>query len=230
VNSSPATDQPPDLTFKPGPQDATPTPPPGPAPIAPTPEKPAPEKAVPTPTPKAAAAKGTPPAADAGPDAPDSTPHYVLGANDVISIEVFDEKNVSGTYTIGPDGRISVPLIGDFRAVGLTLPQLKVVLTKKLGDFVIEPEVNVQLLRNNSKRYTLIGGVLKTGPYPLLQDTTILDALAASGGFKDFANSKKIILRRGTKEFKFNYKDVTHGKHMEQNINIEDGDIIIVPE
>jgi polysaccharide export outer membrane protein len=85
-------------------------------------------------------------------------------------------------------------------------------------------------LRNNSKKYTLIGGVGKTGPYPLLQQTTVLDALAAAGGFKDFSNPKKIVIMRGTQKFKFNYKDVIHGKHMEQNITLEDGDLIVVPE
>jgi polysaccharide export outer membrane protein len=72
--------------------------------------------------------------------------------------------------------------------------------------------------------------VLKSGQYPLQRETTILEALSAAGGFKDFANPKKIVLRRGTQEFHFNYKDVIHGKHMDENIDIEDGDVIVVPE
>jgi polysaccharide export outer membrane protein len=155
---------------------------------------------------------------------------YVLGPNDVIAVSVFGEGNLSGTYAVGPDGRISMPLINDFKAVGMTVRELSDLIAKKLEDFILDPVVNVQLLRNNSKKYTLVGGLGKTGPVQLTQQTTVLDALAAAGGFKDFANEKKIVIRRGARTFNFNYKDVIRGKHMEQNINLEDGDLIIVPE
>jgi polysaccharide export outer membrane protein len=186
-------------------------------------------------TPKAASgsAKPTSGAAKAGAGKPATSAEpgrYILGPLDVVGVSVFDEGHVTGTYSIGPDGRLSLPLISDFKATGLTLPELQAAITEKLGAFIIDPVVNVQLLRNNSKWYTLIGGVLRAGPVQLQRETTILDALAASGGFKDFANPKKIVLRRGTQVFKFNYRDVIHGKHMDQNIAIEDGDIIVVPE
>jgi polysaccharide export outer membrane protein len=155
---------------------------------------------------------------------------YVLGPLDVVAVTVFDEGHVPGTYPIGPDGWMSMPLIGEFKAIGLTLRQLQDLITEKLSAFIIDPVVNVQLLRNNSKQYMLVGGVMKEGSYPLQRDTTILEALAAAGCCKDFANPKKIVLRRGTQVFHFNYKDVIHGKHMEQNIKIEDGDMIVVPE
>lgn len=160
------------------------------------------------------------------------TPFYALGVNDVVGVLVIDEKNVSGTYVIGPDGRMSVPMIGNFKAVGLTIPELTELIASKLRDDagILDPEVNVQILRSNSKQYTLLGGVFRGGPVPLLRETTILDALAAAGGFKDFANPKKIILRRGAKDYPFNYKDVVKGRHREQNITIQDGDLIIVPE
>ena len=147
------------------------------------------------------------------------------------SVSVFNEPAVSKTYAIGPDGRISMPLIGNFRVIGFTLPQLTDLLTQKLKDDagILEPVVNVQLLRNNSKQFLLIGGVGRSGPVPLLRETTILDALSAAG-FKEFAHKKKIILRRGTNEYKFNYTEVVKGVHMEQNITIQDGDMIIVPE
>jgi polysaccharide export outer membrane protein len=238
--ATPAASQPPDLSFKPNPLDETVAPAPvvvpavPPAENAPGPESATPASVAPAPVPESApvaqpnkAPQGS--GATAKPPA-DDAPRYVLGANDVVSVGVFDEKNVSGTYSIGPDGRMSVPLIGDFKAAGLTLPKLEELLTQKLSDYIVGPVVNVQLLRNNSKKYTLVGGVLKPGPFPLLQETTILDALAAAGGMKEFANEKRIVRRRGTKEFTFNYKDVTHGKHMEQNIKIEDGDIIFIPE
>ena len=154
---------------------------------------------------------------------------YVLGPNDVVGVSVWGDKNLTGSYAIGPDGQMSMYLIGDFKANGLTLLQLQDTITDKLHEWMNDPLVNVQLLRSNSKKYTVMGGVLKAGAYPLLQNTTVLDALAGSGGFKDFANKKKIIVMRGTKRFPFNYTDVMKGKHMEQNINLEDGDIISVP-
>lgn len=158
-------------------------------------------------------------------------PLYVLGANDVVGVQVYNENSVPGTYAIGPDGRISLPLIHDFTVIGLTIPQLQQLITQKLSAFMIDPVVNVQLLRNNSKKYTIIGGVGKPGPYPLLQETTVLDALANDGGFHEFANQKDIIIRRGTKEFHFNYKDVIKGKNVkQQNITLQDGDIIVVKE
>ena len=125
-----------------------------------------------------------------------------------------------------------MPMIEDFKAAGLTLPELEKLITQKLRDDggILDPIVNVQLLRNNSKKYTIVGGVLKTGPFPLLQETTILEALASAGGFKDFAKQTKIYLMRGNKKYPFNYKDVSKGKHWEQNITIEDGDYIFVPE
>ncbi len=161
----------------------------------------------------------------------DDTPLSVLGVNDVIGVTVIEEKNVSGTYVIGLDGRVSLPMIGYFRAAGLTIPGLTDLIAQKLRDDagILDPEVSVQILRTNSKQYTLVGGVQRPGPAPLQRETRILDALAAAG-FTEFANKKKIVLRRGTKEFKFNYKDVVKGRHLEQNIVIQDGDLIYVPD
>ncbi len=120
-------------------------------------------------------------------------------------------------------------LIRDFKATGYTIPQLEDLITAKLKDFYNEPIVNVQLLRNNSKKYTLVGAVNKPGPYPLLQETTMLDAIAMAGGFRDFAKQTKVKIMRGKKTFMFNNKEVMKGQHMEQNITLEDGDIIFVP-
>lgn len=172
------------------------------------------------------------PAAAAGEKAAAATdsPKYILGPNDVVQVNVFDEPHLPGPYVIGPDGQMSMPLIGNFRAIGLTIPGLEEVIKEKLRAFINDPVVNVQLLRNNSKQYTVMGGVLKSGAFPLLRPTTILDAMAACGGFKDFANPKKIYLMRGSKKYPFNYNEVRKGIHTEQNITIEDGDYIYVPE
>jgi polysaccharide export outer membrane protein len=174
-------------------------------------------------------AQATPTTAVQPPNNP-GIPLYVLGANDVISVKLKDDSDISGTYSIGPDGRVSMPLIGTFSAAGLTIPDLVKLITQKLNAYIVDPVVNVQLLRNNSKKYTLIGGVVRPGPHPLLQETTVLDALAASGGLKELANLKKIVVRRGSREFHFNYKEAIEGKNLEQNIALQDGDMIIVPE
>lgn len=217
---------PPDLTFKPAGN------PPAPEPGAPAPAATAPTPAQPTHPPVPAAAKtpaATPAAAGKSGAASNVSSTYVLGPNDIVGVTVFDEAHLPGTYVIGPDGQMSMPLIGAFRAVGLTLTELNELIAEKLKGFINDPVVNVQLLRNNSKQYTVMGAVNKTGPFALLRQTTILDALATCGGFREFANSKKIYLMRGSNKFYFNYNDVSKGKHMEQNIPIEDGDYIIVP-
>jgi polysaccharide export outer membrane protein len=91
------------------------------------------------------------------------------------------------------------------------------------------PEVNVQVARVNSKRYFIFGEVARGGEFPLVADTTVLEALSNTGGFREFANPKKIYVLRGTKKLKFNYKEVSQGKHMEQNLVLENGDKIFVP-
>jgi polysaccharide export outer membrane protein len=90
--------------------------------------------------------------------------------------------------------------------------------------------VNVQVLRNNSKKYTILGGCGRTGEFPLVGEVTVLDALANCGGFKEFANLKKIYVLRGSKQLKFNYRDVIRGKNMDQNVTLENGDRIVVPD
>jgi polysaccharide export outer membrane protein len=249
VSVTPGATQAPDLTFKPNPQDQpAPAPPPVvvPAVVPPTGVPPAgvpPPVAAPAGSDSAESAPKPASPDDAVKDSGNNSaagttqlpklvekPLYVLGANDVIAVGVYNDNIVSGTYPIGPDGRISMPLIHDFTVIGLTIPQLQQLITQKLSVLYNEPVVNVQLLRNNSKKYTIIGGVGKPGPYPLIQETTILDALAACGGFPEFSNKKDIVIRRGTKEFHFNYKDALKGLHMDKNITLQDGDIIVVKE
>jgi len=158
-----------------------------------------------------------------------TTRQYVLGPNDVVGVSVWNDKNLTNSYSIGPDGMISMYLIGDFKASGLTIPRLRDTITEKLRDWLNDPLVNVQLLANNSKKYTVVGAILKPGPYPLERATTILDALAASGGFMDYANKTRIVLIRGTSRHLFDYSAVVRGENLEQNITLEDGDIISVP-
>jgi polysaccharide biosynthesis/export protein len=93
-----------------------------------------------------------------------------------------------------------------------------------------DPEVNVQVARINSKKFYIYGGCLRQGEFPLNGNMTVLDAFANCGGFKDFANLKKIYILRGAEQLPFNYKDVSHGKRMEQNRQLQNGDRIFVPE
>ncbi|HWD98355.1 MAG TPA: polysaccharide biosynthesis/export family protein, partial [Bryobacteraceae bacterium] len=163
----------------------------------------------------------------AGPAPP--TAAYVVGTLDVLEIRVWNDPKMSGIYTVRPDGIISLPLIGEFPADGLTVPALTELVKKKLETVMNDPEVNIQVAKINSKRVFIFGGVGRTGEMPLYENMTVLDALS-NVGFKDFANTKKIRIMRGTQTFMFNYKDVSRGRNMEQNIYLQNGDRIFVPE
>jgi len=106
---------------------------------------------------------------------------------------------------------------------------LRAALVTKLADIMNSPEVNIQVAKFNSKRYFIFGEVNRSGEYPLTADLTVLDALSNCGGFREFANLKKIYVLRNGKRLPFNYKDVSKGKNMEQNLTVENGDRIFVP-
>jgi polysaccharide export outer membrane protein len=163
------------------------------------------------------------------------TAPYVIGPLDVLIIKVWGQANLSGPVDVTPDGTISMPLIGEVKADGLTKEQLKEAVATKLGDFLNSPEVDVQVAKINSKRFFVYGGVGRQGEFPLVRPTTVMDAMSSVGGFRDFSNTKKIRIQRAMpngaiQEFKFNYKDVSKGKNMEQNILLQNGDRIFVPE
>jgi polysaccharide biosynthesis/export protein len=166
-----------------------------------------------------------PPAVTSGVD-----PHaYIIGAEDVISIRVWREPENSGNFTVRPDGKVSVPLVGEIQAAGLTPEQLSESIAASLERVMVHPEVTVGVEKVNSKKYYIQGEVNKPGSYPLVIPTTILEALVNAGGFREFANTKKIVILRGTERLKFNYHQVTHGKNMVQNVLLKPGDQIIVP-
>ena len=154
---------------------------------------------------------------------------YIIGAEDIISIRVWREPENSGTFTVRPDGKISVPLIGEIMAAGLTPEKLSESIAQGLQKVMVHPEVTVGVEKVNSKKYYIQGEVNKPGSYPLVIDTTVLEALVNAGGFREFANTKKIVILRGSERLKFNYNEVTKGKKMEQNILLKPGDQIIVP-
>jgi polysaccharide export outer membrane protein len=154
---------------------------------------------------------------------------YVIGAQDVLSIKVWREQDFTGLYTVRPDGKITLPLIGDVQAGGLTPERLGDQLKQGLSNYINSPDVSVSLQTVGSKKFYITGEVNRPGEYVLAIPTKVFDALSNSGGFRDFANKKKIIIIRGADRLKFNYQDILKGKNLDQNIFLENGDTVVVP-
>jgi polysaccharide export outer membrane protein len=180
-------------------------------------------------TAKEGAEEAAPAAAEARPAAPVDPNSYIIGPEDQLFVRVWREADLSGPLIVRPDGKISLPLVGDLQAAGLTPEQLAKAVAAGLSKYMNNPEVNVAIQQVNSKYYFIQGEVLKPGRYPLLVTTTVLQALVNAGGFQEFASRKKIVVMRGNERMKFNYNDVIKGKKMAQNINLQSGDLIIVP-
>lgn len=154
---------------------------------------------------------------------------YIIGPPDILYVKVFRDKDFTGSYEVRPDGKITLPLIGDMQAEGLTPERLGAQIKQALSDLIINPDVNVMILQVNSKKYTVAGEVNRPGAYPLVAKVTVFDALNIAGGFRDFANEKNITIIRGTKRLKFNYKDFIKGKKVGDNVLLENGDTVLVP-
>lgn len=163
---------------------------------------------------------------------PENSPDYVIGADDTLHISVWKEPDLSEMLPVRPDGKISMPLLNDITAAGLTPLELKDSITEKLKKYISDPRVTVVVTAMNSRRIFVTGEVNHSGPISLLPHMTVLQALAQSG-FTQFANLKAIYLLRtqdGKQEkLPFNYKDVVKGNHPEQNIELKPGDTIVVP-
>jgi polysaccharide export outer membrane protein len=166
--------------------------------------------------------------ADAPPAAVDPRT-YIIGPEDILLIRVWREPEHSGLVTVRPDGKITLPLIGDIPAAGLTPDKLDAAVTEALSKYINNPDVIVSVQAVRSKRYYVTGEVNRPGAYPLVTPVTVLEALTLAGGFRDFANKKNITILRGNQRFRFNYNDVIKGKNLSQNIVLQHGDYIIVP-
>jgi len=157
---------------------------------------------------------------------------YVIGADDTLRISVWKEPDLSETLPVRPDGKISMPLLNDIPAAGLSPLQLKESITEKLKKFIADPRVTVVVTSMASRRIFVTGEVVHTGPMTLLPHMTVLQALSQAG-FTQFANPKAIYLLRteNGKQVKlpFNYKEVVKGNHPEQNIVLKPGDTVVVP-
>ena len=165
---------------------------------------------------------------DANP--PSVDPHtYSIGSGDILFIRVWREMDFTGPYPVRPDGKITIPLVGDMQATGLTPERLGEQLKQALAEYINSPDVSVSLQQVNSKKFYVTGEVTRPGEYTLLQPTRVFEALSNASGFRDFANKKKIVIIRGAERIRFNYIDVLKGKNLDQNIFLENGDTIVVP-
>jgi polysaccharide biosynthesis/export protein len=159
---------------------------------------------------------------------------FVIGNDDVLSIDVWKEPDISRSIPVRSDGKISLPLVGEVQAAGKTPLQLEQSITSRLRNYIADPSVTVIVQQINSEKFNILGEVTKPGSYPLTQGITVLDAIAAAGGLRDFAKQKSIYILRpnssgGNSRIDFNYKDVVKGKNPEQNIELEPRDTVIVP-
>jgi len=160
-------------------------------------------------------------------------PDYVIGPADALEISVWKENDLDAKVPVRPDGKISLPLLGDVTASGFTPTQLAADLSKRLKKYVDDPRVTVVVTSVNSRRIYIVGEVVHTGAYPLLGNMTVLQALSGAGGFSPFASLKNIYVLRnqdGTQvKLPFNYKKVIKGENMQQNVQLRPGDTIVVP-
>jgi len=173
------------------------------------------------------------------PPPPDPDPldreDYVIGVTDVLHIKVWKNPELDAAVPVRPDGKISVPLLDDVQAEGLTPMELKEILTREFSEFVESPDVTVIVNQMNSRSISVLGGAARNARLPLSKNMRVLEALAAVGGFKTFSDTSDIRIVRqnedGTEsEYRFDYDAYIEGRAPGTNIVLRDGDIIIVPE
>jgi len=167
------------------------------------------------------------------PVAATTDPAYQIGPEDVLDINVWKEPEVSRVVPVRPDGRISLPLINDVQASGMSPQELSKTVSEKLRKYLNDPQVTVIVTAINSQRVFVVGEVLRAGAFPLIPGMTVLQALSSAGGFTTYADVKKIhvVRQRNGKmqQLAFNYRDVLKGDNPDQNIKLEPGDTIVVP-
>jgi polysaccharide biosynthesis/export protein len=155
---------------------------------------------------------------------------YLIGPEDVLKVEVYQNDQLSRLVNVRPDGKITLLLIGDVQAEGLTPERLTAQVKEAYTQTIIEPQVTISVMAVNSKSFTITGKVNRGGKFPLVTPMRVFDALGLSGGFQDFANQKDITIVRGAQRLSFNYKDYLKGKKkaLDQNIWLQNGDTISV--
>jgi polysaccharide biosynthesis/export protein len=180
-----------------------------------------------------APATKTDPSAKTAPPVTSVDADYKIGPQDVLRIDVWREPDISRIIPVRPDGKVSLPLLNDVQAAGMTAMQLSASLRDGLSKYLTNPQVTVTVTEINSRRVYITGEVTRAGALPLLPNMTILQALSSAGGFTQFAKLKNIYVLRTEdgKQVKhpFNYKEVVKGNLPEQNILLHPGDVIVVP-
>ncbi len=158
---------------------------------------------------------------------------FLLGPEDILEISVWKDETLTKQVVIRPDGKISFPLIGEIQAAGRTVEDLRKEIIEKLSEFISDPVVTVMVIGINSYKIYVIGKVNKPGAYTVGRPVNVMQALSMAGGFSPFADLDNISILREQNgkqiRIKFNYKEVAKGKHLEENILLKRGDVIVVP-
>jgi polysaccharide biosynthesis/export protein len=158
---------------------------------------------------------------------------YLIGAGDILSVVFWRDKEMSAEVTVRPDGNVSLPLLNDIAAAGITPEQLRTKIVEVASKYLEEPNATVVVKEVHSRNVFITGNVAKPATYPLLNDMTVLQLIAAAGGLQEYADSKNIVVIRSenghSQYHKFNYKDVVGQKNVQQNIALKPGDTVVVP-
>jgi polysaccharide export outer membrane protein len=159
---------------------------------------------------------------------------YVIGSEDVLSIIFWRDKDMTSDVVVRPDGKITLPLLNDVAAAGLTPDQLRDRLTEESKRFIEDPNVSVVVKTINSRKVFIVGEIAKPGPYPLVGPTTVVQLISMAGGLKDFADGENILILRQEKDgpvsYRFSYKGLASRKvSLHTNIELKAGDTVIVP-
>jgi polysaccharide export outer membrane protein len=165
---------------------------------------------------------------------PSASDEYVIGPDDLLVVNVWKEPEISRSVLVRPDGRISLPLIGDLPANGRTPVQLRDEIKLQLRGFLSDPEVTVIVQEARSRKFNILGEVEHPGSYALSKSMTVLDAIAMAGGFREFAKTTKIFILRANPDgshtrIAFNYKEAIRGTALNQNPELKSHDTVVVP-
>jgi len=158
---------------------------------------------------------------------------YVIGAEDVLTILFWRDKDMSGDFVVRPDGKISTPLLNDVQAAGLTPEELRVRINEEASQYIEDPNATVVVKQINSRKVFITGEVDKPGAYALTGPMTVLQLVANAGGFKEYAKRDQVVIVRTDAgrqvQLKFDYNAVVGGKKLQQNVELKPGDTVVVP-
>jgi polysaccharide biosynthesis/export protein len=159
---------------------------------------------------------------------------YIIGPSDILAINVWKDPELTRNVPVRPDGKITLPLIGEMQVSGLTALDVQRLVTQRLKEYVAKPEVTVIVQEVKSRAYIVVGKIIKPGSYGLAKPTTVLDAVAIAGGFQEFAKVNKVYILRHQDDgsqikLRFEYKKVINQRAPDENVELKNGDTIVVP-